>query len=84
MKEIAYVNGVFCDLKDATVSIEDRGFQFADGVYEVIIAVGKRPFRLRQHLGRLRRSTDAIALAVDYGALDLPAVIQEGIDTLFN
>ena len=80
MKEVAYVNGVFCDLGEARISIEDRGFQFADGVYEVIVAPRKRPFRLRQHLERLKRSTDAIELAVDYEALDLPGVIREGIE----
>ncbi|MFH0982667.1 MAG: aminotransferase class IV [Planctomycetota bacterium] len=80
MKEVAYVNGVFCDLAEARVSVEDRGFQFADGVYEVIVAPRKRPFRLRQHLERLQRSTAAIDLAVDYDALGLPAVIHEGIE----
>ncbi len=80
MTEVAYVNGVFCDLAEAKVSIEDRGFQFADGVYEVIVAPRKRPFRLRRHLERLKRSTDAIALPVDYDALDLPAVILEGLE----
>ena len=79
MKEVAYVNGVFGDLAEARIPIEDRGFQFADGVYEVVIAPGKRPFRLREHLERLKRSTDAIGLAVDYDALDLPGVIREGI-----
>jgi len=80
MQEVAYINGTFCDLKDAKVSIEDRGFQFADGVYEVIVAPRGRPFRLREHLQRLERSTDAISLAVDYSALDLPAVIHDGVN----
>ncbi len=79
MRDIAYVNGEFSDLAEARVSVEDRGFQFADGVYEVIVAPGGRPFRLEQHLGRLKRSTDGIDLAVDYASLDLPGVIAEGI-----
>jgi D-alanine transaminase len=79
MGEIAYVNGVFRDLADATVSIEDRGFQFADGVYEVIVAPQGRPFRLEDHLTRLKRSADAIELQVDFDAVDLPGVIMEGI-----
>jgi D-alanine transaminase len=80
MKEIAYVNGAFCDLAEARISIEDRGFQFADGVYEVIVAPGGRPFRLAQHLERLRRSTDAIGLEIDYARLDLPGIIARGIE----
>ena len=79
MPEVAYVNGVFGDVRDAKVSIEDRGFQFADGVYEVMVAPGRRPFRLAQHLERLQRSTEAIELPIDWAKFDLPAIIQEGI-----
>jgi len=79
MEEIAFINGRFCSLSEATISIEDRGFQFGDGVYEVIVARRGRPFRLAQHLDRLKRSTDAIDLPVDYAALNLPAVIEEGV-----
>ncbi|MCK4657938.1 MAG: aminotransferase class IV [Phycisphaerae bacterium] len=79
MKEVAYVNGEFHDLREAKISIEDRGFQFADGVYEVIVAPHRQPFHLQQHLERLKKSTEAIDLPVDYDALDLPAVIREGL-----
>jgi len=79
MQPIAYLNGVFCGMDEAKVSIEDRGFQFADGVYEVIAARSRQPFRLRQHLERLQRSADAIGLAVDLDSLTLPKVIDEGI-----
>ena len=79
MEEIAYVNGRFCGLDEATVSVEDRGFQFGDGVYEVLVAPRGRPFWLQQHLDRLKRSTDAIDLPIDYKALNLPGVIEKGI-----
>lgn len=79
MPDIGYVNGRFSDLAEAVVPIEDRGFQFADGVYEVLVAPKRKPFRLDEHLARCRRSTDAIDLDVDYDALNLPAVIVEGI-----
>ena len=36
MSRIAYVNGRYRDLSDACVNVEDRGYQFADGVYEVL------------------------------------------------
>jgi D-alanine transaminase len=51
-----YLNGEFLPLDRARVSVEDRGFQFGDGVYEVLRAYGGKIFRLRQHLDRLERS----------------------------
>ena len=44
MPEIAYVNGRFGPLADAVVNIEDRGFQFGDGVYEVMRTYRGQPF----------------------------------------
>lgn len=79
MKELAYVNGVFGPIQDATVSIEDRGFQFGDGIYEVVMTYDRRPFLLQEHLDRLRRSADAIGLTVDSIADSLPSVIAEGL-----
>jgi D-alanine transaminase len=79
MPEIAYVNGEYCDIADAKVSVEDRGFQFADGVYEVIVAMDGRPFRLEPHLERLKRSAEGIALEIDFERLNLCGMIDEGI-----
>jgi D-alanine transaminase len=58
----AYLNGSFLPTAEARVSILDRGFQFADGVYEVIPVYGGRPFRLDEHLRRLERSMAEIQL----------------------
>ncbi|GAG48386.1 unnamed protein product, partial [marine sediment metagenome] len=66
MAELAYVNGVFGPLAEAKVSIEDRGFQFGDGVYEVVAAYNGRPFLLEQHVARCRRSAAAIGLEYDF------------------
>ena len=52
MPDIAYVNGRFGPLADAVVSIEDRGFQFGDGVYEVIRTYRGQPFAIEEHLAR--------------------------------
>ncbi len=79
MPEIGYVNGSFCDLSDATISIEDRGFQFADGVYEVFVAYGDRVFKQAEHLARLARSLDGIRLPLDPATLGVEQVIREGI-----
>ncbi|MGQ9631044.1 MAG: D-amino-acid transaminase [bacterium] len=65
MPNIAYVNGEFVNLEEAKVSVEDRGFQFADGVYEVVRTYGGIPFRIDKHMERLRRSAGAINLPLD-------------------
>jgi len=79
MPEVAYVNGVFGTLSEATVSIQDRGFQFADGVYEVAVAFGERVFRLAEHLERLRKSLEGIHLPIDRADVDFEAIIHEGV-----
>jgi D-alanine transaminase len=60
---VALVNGAFVPLAEARVSVLDRGFLFADGVYEVIPAYGGKPFALREHLARLARSLRELAIA---------------------
>ncbi|MEO5672208.1 MAG: D-amino acid aminotransferase [Ramlibacter sp.] len=52
----SYLNGEFTSLRDARVSVMDRGFIFGDGVYEVVPAYGGRPFRFAEHMARLARS----------------------------
>jgi len=59
---LCYLNGAFLPLAEAQVSPLDRGFLFADSVYEVVPVYGSRPFRLRQHLDRLGRSLGAIRM----------------------
>ena len=51
-----WLDGDYLPLAEARVSPLDRGFLFADGVYEVVPVHRGRPFRLRQHLERLERS----------------------------
>lgn len=79
MPELAYVNGVFTDLCDAKVSVEDRGFQFGDGVYEVVVSHSGRIFLLEQHMRRLKGSLEAIQIAYDLAANPLEPIIAEGI-----
>jgi len=59
---ICYLNGNFLALKDAKVSVLDRGFVFADGIYEVIPAFSGKPFRLEQHINRLKDNLAAIKI----------------------
>ncbi|AVT76730.1 D-amino-acid transaminase [Rhodopseudomonas palustris] len=56
MSRIAYVNGRYLDMRDASVNIEDRGYQFADGVYEVCEVRGGKLVDMPRHLARLQRS----------------------------
>ena len=62
MPRIAYVNGAYVPLAEAAVSIEDRGYQFADGVYEVAVALNGRLFDWTDHAARLRRSLAALSI----------------------
>ena len=51
-----YLNGEFMPIEEAKIPVLDRGFIFGDGVYEVIPAYSRRPFRLAEHLARLQAS----------------------------
>ena len=62
--EWIWINGEIMPLSDARIGVEDRGFQFADGVYEVIRLYDGVPFTLTEHLERLGRSAAAISIAV--------------------
>lgn len=59
---IVYLNGAYLPLEDAKISVLDRGFLFADGVYEVIPAYGGHLLRLQEHLQRLQTNLDAIRM----------------------
>jgi D-alanine transaminase len=62
MPRIAYVNGRYEQHINACVHIEDRGFQFADGVYEVILVRDKQFIDIEPHLDRLNRSLLALGI----------------------
>ena len=64
MSRIAYVNGEFVPLEDAKISILDRGFLFADGIYEVSAVIGGHLVDNAAHMQRLRRSVGQIDLSL--------------------
>jgi D-alanine transaminase len=74
MSELIWINGETMPLSEARISVEDRGFQFADGVYEVIRLYNNKPFALDAHLRRLEKSAGGIQLALP-GAVDLKSEI---------
>ena len=71
MPELAYVNGVVCPIDKAVVSIDDRGFQFGDGVYEVIFAYKRKLFLFDQHVKRLAKVVGATGSKTDGSEVDL-------------
>ena len=77
MARIAYVNGRYRPLRSEAVAAEDRGYQFADGVYEVIKVLGGRLRDLDRHLDRLQRSLAAIEIAPPMPRRALLSVIEE-------
>lgn len=73
---LCYLNGDYLPLDEARVSVLDRGFIFGDGVYEVIPVFGGRVLRLAQHLARLARSLEAVAIASPLSELEWSVVIE--------
>ena len=66
-------------LEEATVSVEDRGFQFGDGIYEVIRTYHGQPFQLDAHLARLERSANAIELPLSWNIQQWATHVKDGI-----
>src|SRR6478672_6787172 len=77
MSRIAYVNGRYIPQHAATVHIEDRGYQFSDGVYEVCEVRGGRVIDERRHTARLKRSLDELRIAMPMSETALGVVIRE-------
>lgn len=71
------LNGRFVPYREATVAVEDRGFQFSESVYEVIRVYRGRPFEMERHMRRLQASADAIGLALKPGIDELAAAAGE-------
>jgi D-alanine transaminase len=77
MSRIAYVNGQYRDLRDASVNIEDRGYQFADGVYEVCEVRGSKLVDFPRHMARLERSLRELRIAMPMPLRALDVVMHE-------
>lgn len=74
---VAYVNGRYVAVADAVTSIEDRGYHFADGVYEYIAFYNGRFVDLQPHLKRLERSLGELAIPMPMSLRAMEAVIHE-------
>ncbi|MEH6405027.1 MAG: D-amino-acid transaminase [Sneathiella sp.] len=79
MSRIAYVNGQYLPHRHATVHIEDRGYQFADGVYEVIPIIAGKFIDEGGHLDRLWRSMQELKIAPPMKRHPMQLVMKEVI-----
>jgi branched-chain amino acid aminotransferase len=75
--EQVWLNGTLVDASRASVSVFDHGLTVGDGVFETLKAVDGRPFAVRRHLERLRRSAEALELRVPYSDTYLRAAMAE-------
>lgn len=79
MSRIAYVNGRYVPHREATVPIEDRGYQFADGVYEVCEVRDGRLVDERRHIARLDRSLRELRMVRPMSLAALGVILRETV-----
>src|SRR4029077_14213056 len=79
MSRIPYVNGRYRPHRDALIHIEDRGYQFADGVYEVCEVRGGRLVEERRHMERLVRSLSELRIALPMPLAALSVILHETV-----
>ena len=79
MARVIYVNGVYAPYADAAVHAEDRGFQFADGVYEVCEVRDGCLVDERRHMARLQRSLSELRMAGPMDLRSLGIVLRETV-----
>ncbi|HEY0568639.1 MAG TPA: D-amino-acid transaminase [Xanthobacteraceae bacterium] len=79
MSRIAYVNGRYVPLRYAAVNVEDRGYQFSDGVYEVCEVRGGRLVDERRHMERLARSLSELRIAMPCTPAVLGVILRETV-----
>src|SRR4051794_40227991 len=77
MSRVAYVNGQYQDMRDACVNVEDRGYQFADGVYEVCEVRDGRMVDFPLHMARLQRSLSELRIDMPMPLAALEIVMHE-------
>src|ERR1700676_709300 len=77
LDQIAYVNGSFVPLSEAKVSILDRGFLFADGIYEVWAVLDGKLIDSASHMARLERSVGEIELALPVTVAEIEVIQRE-------
>jgi len=77
-----YLNGEYLQLDQGKVSVQDRGFQFGDGVYEVVRVYKGKAFRLDKHLARLEQSVKGVEIPMPEPPAKITEVCQKLIEGL--
>jgi D-alanine transaminase len=77
---LCYLDGSYTPLRDAKVSVLDRGFIFGDGVYEVVPTYGGIPFCFEEHLARLGRSLAELQIRNPYAPAEWQAIAKRLVD----
>src|SRR3954466_11565669 len=80
MADIAYVNGRYMDRCDAAVHIEDRGYQFSDGIYEYVAFYNRTLLDGELHFRRLERSLREIQIAMPMSIEAMAVIVRELIE----
>ncbi|MBD3218061.1 MAG: hypothetical protein GF310_07275 [candidate division Zixibacteria bacterium] len=62
---VIFINGKYIDKGDVRISPDDRGFLFGDGLYEVVLAYNGKPFRLEEHISRLKRGCEFAGIKLE-------------------
>ncbi len=78
--DYVFLNGKFLPKKEARISVDDRGFLFGDGIYEVIRAYNGKLFRLDDHIERLFNSARAIKLPEIYSSREIKENVEKLLD----
>ena len=77
MKNITYINNKFVKNSNAKISVEDRGFLFADSVYELISVFNKKIVDIDQHLNRLKSSLNKVKLKYNFNKKKIRKIINK-------
>ena len=80
MKELGFFNNEFIDISEACVNLEDRGYQFGDGIYEATHVYNGKCFALDRHLERCRRSLREMQIPITFMDEELTAIHKDIIE----
>ena len=77
MPDVLYINGRFTTTDERVIGVEDRGFQFGDGIYEVFKFLGGRPIFLPQHFRRMQHGLAVLDIASPWNERELASIVDE-------
>lgn len=77
MNELGFFDGEFINLTEAKICLEDRGYQFGDGIYEATMVYNGHCFALERHLERCVKSLRALQIPVTYTNDELAAIHED-------